>query len=143
MTPDGGTVAAVEVGARIPSLTRTIRLVDMVAYAGATWDWHRLHYDRDHVADAGLSGPVVDGQMFGALLAEQVVDWLGPSARVRTLEFRFSAMVFAGETVVVEGEVTGVESEQGATTVTVAQRLTADDGKVAIDRATCRVEVPS
>ena len=25
------------------SLERTIELADMVAYAGATWDWHRLH----------------------------------------------------------------------------------------------------
>ena len=31
-------------------------LVDMVAYAGATWDWYRLHYDRDFVAAERVPG---------------------------------------------------------------------------------------
>ena len=42
------------------SLERTIELADMVAYAGATWDWHRLHYDSAWLASRGLDRPVVD-----------------------------------------------------------------------------------
>ena len=32
-------------------------LPDMVAYAGATWDWHRLHYDPAFVAGARAARP--------------------------------------------------------------------------------------
>lgn len=83
----------------LPELVRTITLTDMVAYAGATWDWHRLHYDPDYLAERGLAAPVVDGQMFGALLAEQVQSFFGTTATLTRLRFRFKGLVFAGETV--------------------------------------------
>jgi len=95
-------------GTALAPLTRTIELPDMVAYAGATWDWYRTHYDTAFAASQHLPGPLVDGQMLGALLAESVQDALGPRARVRRLAFRFKAMVFAGETVTCTGTVVTV-----------------------------------
>jgi acyl dehydratase len=110
----------VKAGDAIPPLERTISLHDMVAYGAATWDWHPMHYDRDWADAAGLPGPVVDGQMFGGLLAEQIVDWLGPRAFVTHLKFRFKSMMFAGETALCEGEV--LEVTGGA--VSMSQRIT-------------------
>lgn len=95
-----------------PPLERTITLADMVAYAGATWDWHRLHYDAAYVAELGLPGPVVDGQVFGALLAEQIGDAYGPDAFLATLQFRFAAPVYAGETVRCRSTVTAVDGDR-------------------------------
>ncbi|MBF6331158.1 hypothetical protein IU452_21890 [Nocardia transvalensis] len=83
----------------------------MVAYAGATWDWHRLHYDTAYLAARGLPAPVIDGQLFGALLAEQLQDWLGPRARIRSLHFRFRTPAFAEETVCCTGEVVEVRDD--------------------------------
>jgi acyl dehydratase len=97
------------VGVAVPTLVRTIALTDMVAYAGATWDWHRLHYDHDWLVAHGLTRPVVDGQIFGALLAEALQDWLGPRAVIRRLYFRFRELVLAGETVRCTGRVTHVD----------------------------------
>ncbi len=108
--------AVPSVGTAVPPLTRTIELADMVAYAGATWDWHRLHYDPIYLAEKQVPKPVVDGQVFGALLAEAVLDWLGPEAFLAELSFRFKALVYAGETVRCEGSVTSV-----------------DDGRVGVD----------
>ncbi len=96
---------SIAVGDQVPPLVRTIGLPDMVAYAGATWDWHRLHYDVDYAKAKGLSGPIVDGQVYGALLVEQLQDWLGPRAFVRELEFTFRNVVFAGETLRCRGTV--------------------------------------
>lgn len=101
-----------QVGDPVPSLERTITLTDMVAYAGATWDWHQLHYDQDYVAAKGLPGPIVDGQVFGALLVEQLQDWLGPESFVHRLGFTFRNLVFAGETVRCEGSVTEVGEDR-------------------------------
>lgn len=94
------------VGTPVPFLQRTIDQSAMVAYAGATWDWHRIHYDTDFARSLGFSAPIVDGQVFGALMAECVQDWLGPQAWVRKLSFRFKTPVVAGATVRCEGETT-------------------------------------
>lgn len=101
-----------QVGDVVPSLERTISQTDMVAYAGATWDWHKMHYDPDFVAGKRLPAPVVDGQVFGALLVEQLQDWLGPDSFVAKLQFTFKALVFAGETVRCEGTVTEVYDDR-------------------------------
>ena len=100
-----------DVGDVLPSLERQLGSVDLVAYAGATWDWNRLHYDAEYLGERGLPAPVVDGQMFGALLAEQVQDALGPRCRILRMGFRYQSMVFAGETVKVLGEVEAVEGD--------------------------------
>jgi acyl dehydratase len=100
------------IGAVVPTLERTITLVDMVAYAGATWDWYGLHYDPAFVEAAGVPGPVVDGQVFGALFVEQLQDWLGPQSFVRSLDFSFRNLMFAGETVRLEGTVTEASDDR-------------------------------
>ena len=110
-------------GMQSPALERKLDLVRMIAYAGATWDWARLHYDPAYVAERKLPAPVIDGQMLGALLSEALLDWLGPRAFIRKLNFRLRAMVFAGDTVQCEGEVTAVASEGEQSLVTVAQRV--------------------
>lgn len=94
-----------EVGHRVPPLRRRISQVDMVAYAGATWDWHRMHHDAAWAASRGLPAPVVDGQVFGALLVETLQDWLGPLSFVAELEVTYRALVFAGEEVECRGRV--------------------------------------
>jgi acyl dehydratase len=116
------------IGDALPALERTINQADMVAYAGATWDWHRLHYDTRFANERGLPEPVVDGQMLGALMAEQLLDHLGPGAFITNLGFRFKAMVFAGDTVRVEAEITGLEDGivQATQRVVVGDRVAAE-----------------
>lgn len=101
-----------EVGDTLPTLERTITLADMVAYAGATWDWYGLHYDPEFVAAARVPAPVVDGQVFGALFVELVQDALGPQCFVHQLSFTFRNLMFAGETVRCTGTVAEVYADR-------------------------------
>lgn len=130
----------IRVGTELPELRRVLRVADLVAYAGATWDWHRLHYDHAYVERAGFERPVVDGQMLGALLAEQVQDALGPRVRVVAMRFRFSTPVLADDEVVVSGRVAAVEDSDGGSRVTVEQSVRAPGG-TAIRAAETVVEV--
>ncbi len=134
------------VGTVVPPLERTIELPDMVAYAGATWDWHRLHYDHDYLASKQVPAPVVDGQVFGALLAEQLLDWLGPRAVLLTLHFRFKALVFAGETVRCLATVTAIEADPDGAgdliTVTSSVEVVGELGRVVVAPAGAIVTVP-
>jgi len=102
----------VKVGDQLPRLTKHCTLTSMIAYAGATWDWHRLHYDHEYLKLKGLSAPVVDGQVFGAYVVQAIQDWLGESAFISALDFRYAGLVFAEESVQVSGEVTEV-TDQG------------------------------
>ena len=97
-----------KVGDQVPALTKHCTLTSMIAYAGATWDWHRLHYDQEYLESKGLKAPVVDGQVFGAYVVQAIQDWLGESAFISALDFRYAGLVFAEESVQVSGEVTEV-----------------------------------
>lgn len=76
--------------------SRTITQTDMIVYAGATWDWHEMHYTG--------TAPIVDGQMLGALMASYVKRESG--RLLKALAFRFRSPVTAGETVRLTGEAT-------------------------------------
>ncbi len=102
----------VKVGDQVPALTKHCTLTSMIAYAGATWDWHRLHYDHDYLKSKGLSAPVVDGQVFGAYVVQAIQDWLGESAFISELDFRYAGLVFAEEHVQVSGEITAVDGSE-------------------------------
>ena len=131
---------SLRVGAAVPLLERTLDQVRMVAYAGATWDWHRLHHDPAYAAARGMKAPVVDGQMFGALLAEAILDWLGPRAFIRKMSFRLRGMVFAGDTVRCEGEVASIADESDGDVIRVAQRVRVGE-RVVVEPASAEVIV--
>jgi acyl dehydratase len=126
-------------GMRGPTIERRLDLVRMIAYAGATWDWARLHYDPAYVAERKLPAPVIDGQMLGALQAEMLLDWLGPRAFIRRLSFRLRAMVFAGETVRCDGEVTSLANAGEHRLATIAQRVSVEGRLVADGDAEVRL----
>jgi acyl dehydratase len=133
--------AALKVGMPIPPLERALTQMRLVAYAAATWDWHRLHYDPQYAAARNIAGPIVDGQMFGALLAESLIDWLGPRAFIRRMSFRLRAMVFAGETVRCEGEIASIVAEAGYDVVRVTQRVKAGE-RIAVEPASAEIVMP-
>ena len=117
-------------GAEIPPLECRITPDLMMAYGAATWDWHRMHYDRDFAEAMGLPGPVLDGQAQGAFFARAVVDWLGPRAFIRRLSFRMRAMIFAGDTLRCEGVVRAVAKQDGGLMITLDQNLAVGERRV-------------
>ncbi|MBI3328848.1 MAG: hypothetical protein HYZ81_19360 [Nitrospinae bacterium] len=132
----------VRIGQSLPPLERIITLPMMVAYAGATWDWHRYHYDQAVAKAMGQPAPFVDGQMFGGLLAKLVLDWAGPDAMLRKLRLRYRGMVYAGERVICQGQVSRIEERDGRSLVVCELRIEAGDGRTGVDSASAEVELP-
>lgn len=127
------------VGAVLPAVTRRLDSVALVSYAGATWDWYVTHHDTDAAAAAGLPAPIVDGQQLGAMLASHALAALPAGSWPERMDFRFSGMVLAGDTVTVTGTVTAVEDGL----VAITQQITTDSGTVAIRDATTTVRLPT
>lgn len=129
----------IDIGTRLPELRRTLDLGRLVMYAGASWDWHVLHYDTAYATSLGLTAPIADGQMFGAFFAEQVTSLLGPTALVEKMSFRFRSIVFAGETVDISGEVISVEQDGTGTRISANHLLEVGDRLCATGTTTTRV----
>ena len=120
------TATTPQVGATAPALEKYVDSPDLVAYAGATWDWHRIHYDMDYVAAKQLPAPIVDGQVYGAWFVQLIQDWLGPGCFVRTLDFSFRNLMFVRETLRLEGVVTAVQGDE--VTLELSATILAVDG---------------
>jgi acyl dehydratase len=134
------TAATLKVGDALPPFERSFTAVDLMAYGAATWDWHRLHYDLDFARAMKLPGILVDGQALGAVFAKPLLDWFGPKAFIRKLGVKYRGMVFAGDTVRGEGEITAIRADGDHDVVSVAQRLAVGD-RVAAE-ASIEVRLP-
>lgn len=129
-------------GEELPPLEVAITLPVLVAYAGATWDWHPYHYDQQLAREAGLPGPFVDGQMWGGLLARLALAWAGRDAWLRRLWLRYRSLLFCGETARCRGWVAAREERKGCTLIRCSLRVEAGDGRVVVDGAGAEVELP-
>ena len=140
MIPASKCVADLRPGDELPVTEKTFTSVDLVMYAGATWDWHRLHYDDGFAHEMGLPAPVMDGQIYGAMFAKQATAWLGPKAFIRRLNYRMRAMAFPGDTLRMEGQVDELLAEADGTVAVLRQRVMKGDEVVA--EATTEVRLP-
>ena len=132
----------IAIGAALPMLEFEVSLTSLVAYAGATWDFHRYHYDARFVAGMGLPGPFMDGQMAGALMARQIMSWAGPDAVLRRLSYRLRNMVFAGERIRLTAAVSGVARQGGLLIAQLRLDVAKADGTQVVREATATVEIP-
>ena len=134
---------AAQVGQQLPPLELTLTLPRLVAYAGATWDWHRYHYDADFARAAGLPAPFVDGPMLAGFLAKLVLDWAGPDARLLKLALRYRSMIYAGERIVCRGQVTAIEERNGYPVAICELTIEKGGGETVVRAGSAEVELPA
>ena len=82
-----------------------------------------------------VAGPVIDGQMYGALFARVAMRWAGPRGFITGMSLRMKSIAFAGDTLRAEGAVTATE----AGVVVLSQRML-NAGRVCAE-ATTRVRL--
>jgi hydroxyacyl-ACP dehydratase HTD2-like protein with hotdog domain len=103
--------------------------IDLFRFSAATWNAHRIHYDRAQAEADGLRGLPVQAHLHGAWLAQVARSIGGSSARLRTFSWSNRAPVYAGDPVQVSGT---VESADG-TLVGLALRETTAGGTVSVE----------
>lgn len=81
---------------------------DFAKYAGASGDFNPIHYDQEYARELGNPGVFGQGMLTMGVAAHFAADWFGVG-RIRSLGTRFTARVWPGDAVTVEGEVTAVE----------------------------------
>jgi acyl dehydratase len=126
----------------LPDLVVPLHVPQLMAYGASTWDWHRIHYDTDAARAAGMAGPLVDGQMFGALIARQIRKWAGSRARFVKLKFRNSSFVTAPNTVTVVSKILSSRKEGALERFEIASYVRDQNDRVVVDSGLTVIEVP-
>ena len=117
----------VAVGEQIPALTVTVDETQLFFFSAATYNGHRIHYDK-HWAQTveGYDDVLVQGPLQAALLSRAVCDWIGGRGRLVSFSVQNRAVAYPGQQLSFGGTVTAKRlSDNGA-------------GLVDLDIAGCR-----
>jgi len=98
----------IAVGEHIPTLTVTVDETQMFFFSAATYNGHRIHYDKEWARDTeGYDNVLVHGPLQVALLARALGDWIGGRGRLVSFSVQNRAVAYPGEALSFGGEVTG------------------------------------
>lgn len=98
----------IAVGDHIPTLTVTVDETQMFFFSAATYNGHRIHYDKEWARDTeGYDNVLVHGPLQAALLARALGDWIGGRGRLVTFAVQNRAIAYPGEPLSFGGTVTG------------------------------------
>lgn len=101
----------IEVGTELPSMVKHPTTRQLVMWAGASWDYYEIHYDKDAAQKGGLPGVIVHGALTSSFLAQLLTDWMGETGYLKTLSNNWKRMHFPGEDITCKGKVTNKQVE--------------------------------
>jgi hydroxyacyl-ACP dehydratase HTD2-like protein with hotdog domain len=118
----------VQPGDTLPTLTVTPDERQLFFFSAATYNGHRIHYDKDWARTVeGYDDVIVQGPLQAALLARAVIDWIGGRGRLVKYSVQNRAVALAGQGLTFGGSV-------------IAKRLSDNIGLVDLDVAGRRDE---
>ena len=98
----------VGVGEQIPTLDVTVDETQLFFFSAATYNGHRIHYDKQWAQTVeGYDDVLVHGPLQAALLARAIGDWIGGRGRLVSFAVQNRATAHPGEPLTFGGEVTG------------------------------------
>jgi acyl dehydratase len=102
----------VNVGDRIPDLSYDVTATTVVLGALASRDWRPMHHDHDFAVNRnGTRDIFLNTPNQAAWFERFLTDWTGPKGRPGRMRFRMKGSVFPGDTMVLTGTVTKVETD--------------------------------
>lgn len=131
----------VEPGDELPALTVVVDETQMFFFSAATYNGHRIHYDKDWARTVeGYDDVLVQGPLQAALLARAVTDWIGGRGRLVEYSVQNRAIALPGQSLTFGGTVTGkrVDAGRGLVDLEVAGRREGD----VLMPGTATVELP-
>jgi hydroxyacyl-ACP dehydratase HTD2-like protein with hotdog domain len=103
----------VDAGDAIPALTVSVDETQMFFFSAATYNGHRIHYDKEWARDReGYDTVLVQGPLQAALLSRALTDWIGGDGRLVAFSVQNRAIALPGQALTFGGVVTA-KREQG------------------------------
>lgn len=105
----------VSVGEQIPTLSVTVDEAQLFFFSAATYNGHRIHYDKAWAEREGYDDVLVQGPLQAALLARALCDWIGGRGRLVKFSVQNRAVAYPGQQLLFGGTVTAKRiSDEGA-----------------------------
>ena len=97
----------VQPGDVLPVLTVAVDERQLFFFSAATYNGHRIHYDKDWARTVeGYDDVIVQGPLQAALLARAITDWIGGRGRVVAYSVQNRAVALTGQQLSFGGSVT-------------------------------------
>jgi hydroxyacyl-ACP dehydratase HTD2-like protein with hotdog domain len=97
----------VDTGDVIPGLTLAVDETQMFFFSAATYNGHRIHYDKEWARDReGYDNVLVQGPLQAALLSRALTDWIGGDGRLVAFSVQNRAIALPGQELSFVGVVT-------------------------------------
>ena len=110
----------VQPGDEIPPLLVTVDATQMFFFSAATYNGHRIHYDKQWATNVeGYDDVLVQGPLQSALLARAITDWIGGRGRLIRYSVQNRAVAYPGQQLTFGGAVTAKRAEDGVGLVDV------------------------
>ena len=134
-TPRGMYFEEFEVGYEIVSAARTITETDVVSFAALTGDWTQIHVNAEYAKETIFGQRVAHG-LLGLSIASALATRLGfieeTILAFRSLEWKFSAPIFIGDTIHLRAKVKEKKElkKLGGGSIVFEMRLLNQEGKI-------------
>ncbi|NLT29110.1 MAG: acyl dehydratase [Propionibacterium sp.] len=103
----------VTIGDEITPLVVTCDETQLFLFSAATYNAHRIHYDKTWARDEGYTDVLVQGPLQAGLLSRAVTDWIGPRGRLVSFSTQNRAVAHPGEELTFTGTVTATNELSG------------------------------
>jgi hydroxyacyl-ACP dehydratase HTD2-like protein with hotdog domain len=129
------------VGEQMRSLTVTVDKTQLFFFSAASYNGHRIHYDKEWAQSEGYDDVLVHGPLQAALLARAVGDWIGGRGRLVSFAVQNRATALPGEALTFGGVVTGKRISEGGAGL-VDLDIAGRRGDTVLMPGTATVELP-
>jgi hydroxyacyl-ACP dehydratase HTD2-like protein with hotdog domain len=101
----------------IPPLVKEPTAMQLFLFSAATWNAHRIHYDRPYAEAEGYPDVIVQAHLHASFVAEAVMRAVGDRGRLVRLGWQNRGIAVPGDTLVCQGRATGAEHADGGVRV--------------------------
>lgn len=98
------------IGMELPKLYKNPSTRQLVQYAGASFDYYEIHYDKDVAQKNNLPGVIVHGALKAAFFGELITKWMEPKGKLLKLSIQYKGMDIPGNELIITGKVNKIES---------------------------------
>ncbi|MGI9597778.1 MAG: MaoC/PaaZ C-terminal domain-containing protein [Acidimicrobiales bacterium] len=114
-------------GDLLPVMTKNASRAQLFLYSAASFNPHRIHYDRDYAAVEGHPDVLVHGPLQGSWLTQFLTDWIGPRGRLKNVTWQNRASAFPEQDLEFHGRVISVDEATGQVELEVWEQTAAGD----------------
>ena len=116
------TMSTVQIGDELPKMKKQASEAELFLYSAASFNPHRIHYDRAYANFEGHDDLVVHGTLQGSWLTQFVTDWAGPRARLLSIEWQNRASAFVGDELIFAGTVTAIDQANTSVELEISEK---------------------